>query len=417
YEGFYGDTTRLMLIENISNNQNLPVWRRFTYGGYFTFGDFDQDSLRDFVTANPGSSGEIYFFENTSDNQYERYCVDTVHLPNGIDVFSGNDLDGDGKPEFFVAFYSYGTSTFYLYMWEATGNNTYERTLVDQKTITVSYSTERKSQCGDIDGDGIEELVWTTPSQLFVYKATGNNQFQQCWQWYNDHGGEIPSTKINIYDMNNDGYKEIIVSGNGMTSIFEIEAVRLLRPNGGEVFQGNTQQLIRWQKFYPPRCDSLSLFYSIDNGINYSRIAHGISGNDTSYLWTVPSVNSDSCKIKVIAYGPGWQYDESDGVFSITSTGINEIASQPLAMTLGLKVYPNPAKSLSVIRYSLPVEEKVTIQLYNISGRLIKTLLDEYKQPGNYKLTLNTKPLSAGVYLLTLKTDGKRIIERLVVVK
>ncbi|MEO0083888.1 MAG: T9SS type A sorting domain-containing protein, partial [candidate division WOR-3 bacterium] len=67
--------------------------------------------------------------------------------------------------------------------------------------------------------------------------------------------------------------------------------------------------------------------------------------------------------------------------------------------------------------YSLPVEGKVTIQLYNISGRIIKTLVDEYKQPGNYKLTLNTKPLSAGVYFLTLKTDGKRIFERMVIIK
>ncbi|MEO0083815.1 MAG: T9SS type A sorting domain-containing protein, partial [candidate division WOR-3 bacterium] len=140
-------------------------------------------------------------------------------------------------------------------------------------------------------------------------------------------------------------------------------------------------------------------------------------GNDTSYLWTVPNVNSDSCKIKIIAYGPGWQYDESDGVFSITSTDINEIASQPLAMTLGLKVYPNPAKSLFVIRYSLPVEGKVTIQLYNISGRLIKTLVDEYKQPGNYKLTLNSKTLSAGVYFLSLRAENKRFIEKFVISK
>ncbi|MEO0084084.1 MAG: T9SS type A sorting domain-containing protein, partial [candidate division WOR-3 bacterium] len=75
------------------------------------------------------------------------------------------------------------------------------------------------------------------------------------------------------------------------------------------------------------------------------------------------------------------------------------------------------AKSLSVIRYSLPVEEKVTIQLYNISGRLIKTLLDEYKQPGNYSLTLDSKTLSNGVYFLSLQTNAIRIIKSLVVVK
>jgi hypothetical protein len=131
----------------------------------------------------------------------------------------------------------------------------------------------------------------------------------------------------------------------------------------------------------------------------------------------VPSVNSDSCKVKIIAYGPGWQYDESDALFRITSTGIEEIATLPLAMTLSVKAYPNPAKSLSVVRYSLPAEGKVLLQLYDISGRLLKTLVDENKNPGIYKITLNTKTLASGVYFLSLKSKEKRIIERLVIVK
>ncbi|MEO0082967.1 MAG: T9SS type A sorting domain-containing protein, partial [candidate division WOR-3 bacterium] len=219
---------------------------------------------------------------------------------------------------------------------------------------------------------------------------------------------------VNIFDMNNNGYNEIVVGGSGKTSIFEVEAVRLLRPNGGEVFQGNTQQLIRWQKFYPPRCDSFALFYSIDNGINYSRIAHGISGNDTSYLWTVPNVNSDSCKIKIIAYGPGWQYDESNGVFSITSTGIEEHSSLS-ALRLSLKVERriNPATAI----FSIPSFQRVNLKLYDIQGRLIRDFVNETKEPGIYKINLNTKSLSSGIYFLSLETKMKRIIERLVVVK
>ncbi len=69
------------------------------------------------------------------------------------------------------------------------------------------------------------------------------------------------------------------------------------------------------------------------------------------------------------------------------------------------------------IRYSLSAEGKVLLQLYDISGRLIKTLVNEEKKPGNYALTFNTKTLSYGVYFLSLQTEDKRIIERLVVVK
>jgi len=415
---------RIVILENIANNQNIPVWRQPSYGSGFAFGDFDRDSLREFITANPGSSGQVYVFENTDPDQYERVWVDTIHLPNGTDVFSGNDLDSDGKLEFFVCFARIvggNVWDYFLYMWEATANNIYQRTLIDQ--IRSGDWSDKKSKCGDVDGDSIDEIVWSIGNKVMIYKATGNNQFQRIWEWNNDHGGNpYPGAVVNICDMNKNGYNEIVVSGRYKTSIFEVEAVRLLRPNGGEVFQDSTQELIRWQKFYPPRCDSLSLFYSTDNGQTYQTIVHSLQSTDTSYLWTVPSVNSDSCKIKIIAYGPGWQYDESDGNFSITSTAINEIASLSLAKTLSVRAFPNPAKALTAIHYSLPAQSKVLLNLYDISGRLVKTLVNETKKPGNYSLTLNSSThnsltLSSGVYFLCLDTKEKRIVERVVILR
>jgi len=408
----------IAIFENIANNQNVLVWNQISYSWSFAFGDFDSDGHKEFVTAEGSTLGRVYIYENTGDNQYSPVQVDTVRLPNGSDVFSGNDLDGDGRPEFFIAFARYvggNTWDFFLYMWEAVGNNAYQRTLIDQ--IRSSDWSGKRSICDDIDGDGIEELVWSIGSRVMVYKAVGDNQFQRIWNWYNDHGGQLPTAVVNIYDTNNNNYKEIVVGGYGKTSIFEVEAVRLLRPNGGETFQSDSQELVRWLKFYPPRCDSISLFYSVDNGRNYLPLASGISASDTSYLWTVPNVSSDSCKVKIIAYGPGWQYDESDGIFSITSTGIEEDRNPLTAVRFSLKVFPNPAKSQTAIRYSLPAEGNVSLQLYDISGRLVKTLVDEYKKPGNYKMTLNTRILSAGIYFLSLESNEKRIIDRIIVIK
>jgi len=408
------------IYENTGDNQYSLVFHQTPWGGPFAFGDFDQDGRMEFVY--PADSSRVVVWKCTGNNQYARVAslpfpiVGGNPLSNPHDCWSGHDIDG--RPVFFVAFANPLTCTFYLYMWKATGINTYERTFIDQKTVYIpdGETTCRRSKCGDIDGDRIEEIVWATPLKLFVYKATGNNQFQQVWQWNQDHGGSENLT-VSIYDMNKNGYNEIVVGGSGKTSIFEVEAVQVLSPNGGEVFQGDSHQLIRWQTFYPPRCDSLSLFYSIDNGRNYQSIVHGLQSTDTSYVWTVPNVNSDSCKIKIIVYGPGWQYDESDGLFSTTTTGVEEIASHPLAMTLGVKAYPNPARSLSVIRYSLPNDGKVSLQLYDISGRLVKTLVNENKNPGIYKISLNTKTLSAGVYFLSLETKEKKIIERLIIIK
>jgi hypothetical protein len=415
---------RTHIFENRGNNQNELVWSRFQIGAWsFAFGDFDLDGRKEFVTANLGSLGRVSVYENTGNDQYEMVYQDTVRLPNGSDVFSGEDLDCDGKPEFFVGFAQWVGGNiwdFYLYMWEATGNNTYERTFID-RVRDVDWLDQR-SKCGDIDGDGIEELVWSIGGQVRIYKATGNNQFQLVWSWRNDHGGNYPHSLVNIYDMNKNGYKEVVVSGWNKTSIFEVEAVKLLRPNGGENFSGNSQELIRWQKFYPPRCDSLSLFFSQDNGRNYEVIATGIPGTDTSYLWQVPNISSDSCKIKIIAYGPGWQYDESDGVFRIRAVGIDELKSEiPFYFTF--KIRSNVFKSPTVIHFSLPNKNKGSLKIYNILGKLVKSFFFTPQcSDKNYCLTWDgtdnfNKKLSPGAYFLILtqdETKGYKIIKKII---
>jgi hypothetical protein len=415
------------IFENRGNNQNDLVWSKFQVGAWsFAFGDFDLDGRKEFVTADLGSSGRVSVYENTGPDQYEMSFQDTVNIPNGADVLSGNDLDGDGKPEFFVSFAQLVGGDiwdFYLYMWEAIGNNTYQRTMVDHVRRNSGVSTGSRSFCSDIDGDGIEELIWSTRTHLSVYKATGNNQFQLVWEWINDHESQpinIDKALVNCYDMNQNGYNEIVFGGNAKTSIFEVEAIKVLRPNGGEIFQARTQQLIRWQTFHPPRCDSLSLFYSLDNSRTYDTIITGISGADTSYLWTVPDTSSDSCKVKIIAYGPGWQYDESDGVFSITPAGIEE--SRRSLSSFRFEMLPNPAKGK--IRFKIwNADKDLTIKIYNLTGELVKSFSLTTK---NQQLTTifwngkddRGKTIPTGVYIYRLKTsDGISETKEFVILK
>jgi len=101
----------------------------------------------------------------------------------------------------------------------------------------------------------------------------------------------------------------------------------------------------------------------------------------------------------------------------IQTQGIEESNETNKLINDNFTTCPNPMKSLTVIRYSLSAGSKVSLNLYDISGRLINTLVDEYKNPGNYILTLNTKTLSAGIYFLSLESNEKRIIERLIVIK
>ncbi len=131
-----------------------------------------------------------------------------------------------------------------------------------------------------------------------------------------------------------------------------------------------------------------------------------ITLSDTTNWWRVRAVDSVN------------NQSEWSNIRSVTvNLGVEEQQESFAMNRLSFKVYPNPAKLLTTIRYSLPAESKISLQLYDISGRLVKTLVDEKKKSGIYNINFNSKTLSAGVYFLSLQTNSKRLIERLVVVK
>ncbi len=398
--------------ENVGNDSNELVWHNLVYGNSFAFGDFDLDGSTNFATCNLGSSGRVKVWDCTGDDQYDMVYEDTVYQPNGADVFTTNNIDGDGKPEFYVAFENVPRGKMYLYMWEAdqVGADVYHRTLVD----SVSFSGTdwgRISECGDIDADGVDECIWTTPNLIKVYKAVGDDQLQEVWHWDNDHGG-FRSLVSTVYDINNDGYNELITAGNAKISIFAIDAVDLLSPNGGTYLPGDTMP-IRWVTHSPPRCDSLSLFLRRDSLWNLDTIAHGLPAADTQYRWVVPASVPDTGRIVVIAYGPGWQYDISDSVVRFTAGGVAEgIRTVPLQWSLS--VSPNPARGALSVRYDVPSQGRVSVGVYDAGGRMVRSLTDGEAAPGRYEARLPSGILPAGIYFCTLVNGTKRISRKVV---
>lgn len=60
--------------------------------------------------------------------------------------------------------------------------------------------------------------------------------------------------------------------------------------------------------------------------------------------------------------------------------------------------YPNPFNPVSKIKFSIPVSGNVEIKVYDILGKEIKTLLNEYKQSGTYEVEFDASNLPSGVY-------------------
>jgi len=418
YDGFVD------IFKNEGDNNNRLVARLPRMQGLgYAFGDFDSDGIREFVTAGLSTASLTYLYKKVGNDTYALVWTDTVNIPNGADVFSG-DVDNDGVPEFFVRFAWFPTqyADLYLYMYKATGVNQYRRTLIRHFTRLVGNGLQTWSCCGDVDGDGVDEIVWCAGSDVYVYKYLGNDQFEQVWAWHNPGGDDLSDDGVNVHDVNSDGYNEIIISGDlagtpgypgFATFVYELEAIRVLSPNGGQALAAGDTVIIRWRTFTPPRCDSVSLFFTTDNGRNYRPIVHGLTPASDSFVWVIPDVHGDSCRVKAIAYGPGWQYDESDSCFSIWSAAVKEGHAQPVGETRLLGATPNPMGEETEIRYQLRQRNKVEIRICDVSGRTVVAPPAEVLEAGLHSFRWNAGHVPKGVYFLSFHAGDYRDMMKL----
>jgi len=85
-------------------------------------------------------------------------------------------------------------------------------------------------------------------------------------------------------------------------------------------------------------------------------------------------------------------------------------------------VYPNPFNPETTIQYSLHKADQVEIEIYNIKGQKVKTLVSEKQNAGNYQVTWkgkdsNGKSASSGMYFCRMKTSSKVQTRKMMLVK
>ena len=68
--------------------------------------------------------------------------------------------------------------------------------------------------------------------------------------------------------------------------------------------------------------------------------------------------------------------------------------------------YPNPFNNQTIISFDVPNKSFIELNLFDVLGRKIKTLLNEQKEVGSHKHFLSNDNLASGVYILNLKSVG-----------
>jgi len=90
----------------------------------------------------------------------------------------------------------------------------------------------------------------------------------------------------------------------------------------------------------------------------------------------------------------------------------------PLADTYQLwQNYPNPFNPVTTIRFNIPTSEHVTLTVYNILGQSVTTLMDQYKQAGQYRIQWNASDLPSGIYLIRMEAGQFSAVKRSVLLK
>ena len=87
--------------------------------------------------------------------------------------------------------------------------------------------------------------------------------------------------------------------------------------------------------------------------------------------------------------------------------------------------YPNPFNPSTTIDYNIHSSGYVSLNVYDVMGRLVRTLVDEYKEAGNangYSVTWNGldnlgNKVSTGVYIYSLQAQGVSTTKKMVLMK
>lgn len=104
-----------------------------------------------------------------------------------------------------------------------------------------------------------------------------------------------------------------------------------------------------------------------------------------------------------------------------TPLSVKELPGMPTEFALGQN-YPNPFNPLTNIRFSVPKEEHVKLEVYDMTGSLVKTILDEAVRPGNKEVVWdgsNTSgaKVASGVYLYRIQASSFSAVKKMIMLK
>lgn len=177
-----------------------------------------------------------------------------------------------------------------------------------------------------------------------------------------------------------------------------------------------------YYQYFPAASSGDRLLFIVSMTKGSAEIAVGmtfVNGSAASYtLVDIPiTYTSDdiptTCSIMTTIVGPGTldappnigSYYLLDDVSFSVPAGVNTAAATPTGFTLEQN-FPNPFNPSTSIRYTIAERGEAELNVYNLLGNMVATLVSGVKETGTYTASFDALRLSSGIYFYTLRTGS-----------
>ncbi len=149
-------------------------------------------------------------------------------------------------------------------------------------------------------------------------------------------------------------------------------------------------------------------------------IAFSIKGHESGdRVYCVPSadfVGSSVITIIVKDYGIGELTDTTQFTLTVTPTTATDDEKVVREYALSQN-YPNPFNPSTTIDFALPKRDKIRINVYDMRGNMVKTLINSEYDAGRYRVDFDARGLASGVYIYQMHTGAKTITKKMMLLK
>jgi hypothetical protein len=220
-----------------------------------------------------------------------------------------------------------------------------------------------------------------------------------------------------------------------------------------QIYSSHYNGSVQYQyNFTQPEMTAGGLIYSLgidltgDNIVEFYVIGQYTSGSYTRQSIKVINIVNNSTLLELNSpnyyYSAPSLYDiDGDGILEMifveydinnawryrlvvynTNVGTGIVENNPIVGFDLKQNYPNPFNPNTTIEFKIPFQSQVKLEVINSNGQVVKTLVSNELQPGNYKVDWNgtdnfNNKVSSGVYIYRLIQDGNEISRKMILLK